>query len=72
MEGVITNAYIQGGALGLLFVVLLAVWYLERRERLSIQKHNIQLYKQLFDLTIELKVSSMKFLEYLEKRDKSL
>lgn len=72
MEGIITNAWIQGGALGLLFVVLLGGWVLERRERLSIQQHNVQIYNKSFDLAVELKVALLRTQEYLEKQQEYL
>lgn len=72
MEGILTNAWLQGGALGLLFVVLLGGWVLERKERLSIQQHNVQIYNKTFDLTVELKVALIKTQEYLEKQQEYL
>ena len=70
MEEIIINSYIQGGALGLLFVVLGGLWYLERKERQALQAHNRELYDRMFDLTVELKttlVQTQKFLEELHE-----
>lgn len=70
MEGIITNAWAQAGALGLLFIVLLGGWAMERKERLATQQHNTQLYTRLFDLTVELKVALLKTQEYLENQQR--
>lgn len=67
MQEVIFNAYTQGGAMGLLLLVLGGGWWLERKERQALQVHNRELYDRMFNLTVELKTSLLKTQEFLEK-----
>lgn len=68
MEVLLEKVWLNAGALGLLTISGWAMWWFEHRERVSLTKERLDIFREMLALSSELKTTMDRILELVKEK----